>query len=153
MHRTNNLQIDLNSFTFEFGCLDSFSNSTLDVWYQIISIVVDTSKDVKISYPVCQVAFSTLNEFGPWLFSTVFDTAKSSVLVTSLFAFFHIQCMDQDYFTPCLTFTQDIPSDVTCLQLLSIYTVNFSTKQNKNFFWEIWCRYDWLKSGRDKKEK
>ena len=45
MYRTDNLLIDLNSFTFKFGCLDSFSSSTLDVWYQIISIVFDTSQD------------------------------------------------------------------------------------------------------------
>ena len=148
MYRTDNLLIDLNSFTFKFGCLDSFSSSTLDVWYQIISIVFDTTQDfptlfAKLPFPHWMNLYHDnfppcLTLQNPRCLSLRFLPFSTSNVWTKIILH-HVWRLRKIF---------KFQGDVTCLQLLSVYTLNFS----KKIFWEIWCR--WLiKSGRDKKEK
>ena len=131
MYRTDNLLIDLNSFTFKFGCLDSFSSSTLDVWYQIISIVFDTSQDfptlfAKLPFPHWMNLYHDnfppcLTLQNPRCLSLRFLPFSTSNVWTKIILH-HVWRLRKIF---------KFQGDVTCLQLLTVYTLNFSTKQNK----------------------
>ena len=131
MYRTDNLLIDLNSFTFKFGCLDSFSSSTLDVWYQIISIVFDTTQDfptlfAKLPFPHWMNLYHDnfppcLTLQNPRCLSLRFLPFSTSNVWTKIILH-HVWRLRKIF---------KFQGDVTCLQLLTVYTLNFSTKQNK----------------------